>query len=79
MDYFVEDNWQFIKAGLMEILNKKVPKKKLGTQSDTPWITRDLKRLLRKKKRLKAQGKFQKHLKVKLHEAQDDFIAETLH
>lgn len=52
MDYFVEDNWQFIKAGLMEILDKKVPKKKLGTQSDTPWITRDLKRLLRKKKRL---------------------------
>lgn len=52
MDYFVEDNWQFIKAGLMEILNKKVPKKKLGTQSDTPWITRDLKRLVRKKKRL---------------------------
>lgn len=52
MDYFIEDNWQFIKAGLMEILNKKVPKKKLGTQSDTPWITRDLKRLLRKKKRL---------------------------
>ena len=54
MDYFVEDNWQFIKAGLMEILDKKVPKKKLGTQSDTPWITIDLKRLLRKKKRLSA-------------------------
>ena len=52
MDYFIEDNWQFIKAGLMEILKKKVPKKKLGTQSDTPWITRDLKRLLRKKKRI---------------------------
>lgn len=28
MDYFVEDNWQFIKAGLMEILNKKVPEKR---------------------------------------------------
>ena len=25
IDYFVEDNWQFFKTGLMEILHKRVP------------------------------------------------------
>ena len=35
-DYSVEENWQFLKAGLIEILDKRVPKKKLGTLSDTP-------------------------------------------
>ena len=35
-DHSIEDNWKFIKAGLMEMLNKKVPKKKLGTWRDTP-------------------------------------------
>lgn len=35
-DHSIEDNWKFIQAGLMEMLNKKVPKKKLGTWRDTP-------------------------------------------
>jgi len=87
----IEDNWQFCKAGLIEIVCKRVPRKKQGTWADTPWITRDLKRLLRKKKRLYNNFKqlnnpahkqkylhFQKQLKVKICKAQDDFIAETL-
>ena len=91
-DHSVEDNWQFLKAGLIEILDKQVPEKKLGTWSDTPWITTDLKRLLRKKKRLyniykntnnsddkHKYRKFQKYLKVKLRKAQDDFIAVIEH
>ena len=36
----------------MSILNSKVPSKKIGSWNDSPWITRDLKKLLRKKKRL---------------------------
>lgn len=51
LDYFVEDNWKFFKAGLMEILHKRVPKKKLSSWSDAPWMTSDFKKLLRKKKR----------------------------
>ena len=71
----------------MEILHKRVPTKKLGTWSDTPWMTSELKRLLRKKKRLYNNWKrsnnpgdkqkyrqFQKYLNGKLHKAQDDFI-----
>ena len=90
-DYSVDDNWQFLKAGLIEILDKRVPKKKVGTWSDTPWITRDLKRLLWKKKRLHniykntynsddkhKYRKFQKYVKVKLRKAQDDYLAESL-
>ena len=90
-DYSVEDNWQFFKTGLMEILHKRVPVKKLGSWSDTPWMARDFKRLLRKKKRLYNNYKrsnnpvdkqkyrqFQKHLNGKLRKAEDDFIAATL-
>lgn len=35
-DHSIEENWKFIKAGQMEMLNKKVPKKKLGTWRDIP-------------------------------------------
>ena len=48
-----KDNWQFFKSGLLSILNSRVPCKKIGSWNDSPWITRDLKKLLRKKKRLK--------------------------
>ena len=90
-DYSVEDNWQFFKTGLMEILHKRGPVKKLDSWSDTPWMARDFKRLLRKKKRLYNNYKrsnyrvdkqkyrqFQKHLNGKLRKAEDDFIAATL-
>lgn len=48
----IEDNWQFFKSGLLSILDSTVPRKKIGSWNDSPWTTRDLKRLLRKKKRL---------------------------
>ncbi|KXJ28647.1 RNA-directed DNA polymerase from mobile element jockey [Exaiptasia diaphana] len=75
----------------LEILDRRVPKKKLGTWNNAPWISRDLKRLLRKKKRLynlykktnnpadkQKYRKFQKHVKEKLRKAQEDYIAESL-
>ena len=75
----------------MEILHKRVPVKNLGSWSDTPWMARDLKRLLRKKKRLYNNYKrsdnpvdkqkyrqYQKHLNGKLRKAEDDFIAVIL-
>ena len=37
---------------MLSILNSRVPSKKIGSWNDSPWITRDLKKLLRKKKRL---------------------------
>ena len=58
----------------MEILHKSVPKKKLGSWSDAPWMTTDLKRLLRKKKRLynnckksNNQGEKQKYRQFQKH------------
>ena len=47
-----ELNSQFFKSGMLTILNRRVPYKKAGSWKDSPWITKDLKRSLRKKKRL---------------------------
>ena len=44
LDYSVEDNWQFFKTGLLEVVRKRVPTKKLVTWSDSPWMTSNLKR-----------------------------------
>ena len=86
-----ELNWQFFKSGMLTILNRRVPYKKAGSWNDSPWITKDLKRSLRKKKRLynnyKRSGltkdkqkyrKFQKMLKTELRKAQDEYIGSTL-
>ena len=40
----IEDNWQFFKSGLLSILDSRVPRKKIGSWNDSPWITRDLKK-----------------------------------
>lgn len=87
----IESNWQFFKSGMLTILNRRVPCKKSGSWNDSPWITKDLKRSLRKQKRLynnyKRSGlandkqkyrKFQKMLKTKLRKAQDEYIGNTL-
>ncbi|EDO31726.1 predicted protein [Nematostella vectensis] len=87
----VESNWQFFKSGLMNILSRSVPTKKSGSWNNSPWMTRDLKTSLRKKKRLynnyKKSGKacdkekyrkFQKLFKIKMKKAQDEYIADTL-
>ena len=64
----IEDKWQFFKSGLLSILDSRVPRKKIGSWNDSSWITRDLKRLLRKKKRLyntyKKSGKIGDKLKI---------------
>ena len=87
----IEDNWQFFKSGLLSILDSRVPRKKIGSWNDSPWITRDLKKLLRKQKRFYniynksgragdklKYGKFQKALKIKLISAQDQYIENSL-
>jgi len=40
----IEDNWQFFKSGLLSILDSRVPRKKISSWNDSPWITRDLKK-----------------------------------
>ena len=63
----------------MEILHKRVPKKKLGSWSDAPWMTTDLKRLLRKKKRLynnckKSNNPGDKHKYCQFQKHLNEFI-----
>ncbi|KXJ16368.1 RNA-directed DNA polymerase from mobile element jockey [Exaiptasia diaphana] len=89
--YSIENNWQYFKTGLLKILEERVPCKRLGSWNDTPWITKNLKKSLKKKKRLyniykrsglesdkKIYRDFQKSLKSKLSKSQDEYIAKTL-
>ena len=89
LDCQAEAIW--IKIEIANIHSRRVQYKKAGTWNDSPWITKDLKRSLRRKKRLynnyKRSGltkdkqkyrKFQKMLKTELRKAQDEYIGSTL-
>ena len=47
----VDDLWNDIKSGCQHLLDKHVPSKMTTQRYNQPWITRDLKRLSRRKKR----------------------------
>ena len=76
---------------MLTILNQRAPYKKSGSWNDSPWITKDLKRSLRKQKRLynnykrfdlandkQKYRKFRKMLNTKLRRAQDKYVGNTL-
>ena len=47
----IEEMWKFINQSLLQILNKHVPSKMSSTRFHQPWITGEIKRLSRRKKR----------------------------
>ena len=48
----VEDNWKQLKKAIFDAMDKHIPQKKLFSWQHVPWMTGDIKRLIRKKKRL---------------------------
>ena len=53
----VQGNWNFFKNGLLDIVNKNVPSKVIKGNTDLPWITPRIKRILRKRKRIYKKAK----------------------
>ncbi len=56
----VNENWEAIKSHLMDILREQIPSKMRSARRRLPWFNADIKRMIRRKKRL-----FKKHKKTK--------------
>jgi hypothetical protein len=53
----IEENWKQFKEAIETCIEKHIPKKKIGKHHDVPWMTTDIKRLIRKKQRLYNKSK----------------------
>jgi chromatin segregation and condensation protein Rec8/ScpA/Scc1 (kleisin family) len=70
----VEEIWKQFKEAIETCIEKHIPKKKIGKHHDVPWMTTDIKRLIRKKTTLIQQKQkkqetitqksFQRHQKL---------------
>ena len=56
-DNSVEQNWQFLRDLILDCMEKFVPKKKASGRQDLPWMTRTVKRLIRRKQRAYNKAK----------------------
>ena len=48
----VEENWTFIHAHILNLIEKHIPSKYISNKKSCPWMSVSLKRLIRKKQRL---------------------------
>ncbi|CAC5409211.1 unnamed protein product [Mytilus coruscus] len=53
----VEENWTQFKEAIETCIDRHIPKKKIGKHQDVPWMTIEIKRLLRKTQRLYNKSK----------------------
>ena len=53
----IEENWKQFKEAIETCIEKHIPKKKIGKHHVVPWMTTDIKRLIRKKQRLYNKSK----------------------
>ena len=57
----VEENWTNFKVTLIEAMKKHIPQKKISSRWNVPWITTEIKKLIRKKRRAYNVGKKKKN------------------
>ena len=53
----VEENWKQFKEAIETCIEKHILRKKIGKHHDVPWMTTEIKRLIRKTKRLYKKSK----------------------
>ena len=53
----VEQNWNFIHESILQIVKDHIPAKQISTLSHLPWMTSQLKRLIKRKQHLYKQTK----------------------
>ena len=53
----VEDNWNYIRDNLLKAINTYIPVKFISNSNNAPWMTSQLKRLIRKKQRCYNKAK----------------------
>ena len=87
----VDDNWNRFKTSLKQSMDRHIPQKKITSRWNLPWITTDIKRLCRRKKRAWDAGKrnhnshawkrylkLNHQVKVSLEKAHRDYIDNIL-
>ena len=57
----VEENWTNFKVTLIEAMKKHIPQKKISSRWNLPWITTEINKLIRKKRRAYNAGKKKKN------------------
>ena len=71
----VNENWKTFTRSLAQITDKNVPKKMVGKNKDLPYITKDIKRLMKVRKR--RWDKYKKTKKAEHHRSYDA-VQETI-
>ena len=75
----VKENWIIIKTKLLEIISINIPQRTIKGCPDVPWITHEIKRMIKTRKRLysKTKGKSKPDLKKRYHQI-DKLIKQKL-
>ena len=60
--------WDYCKTELDDSIDKNIPQKMANTKDGNPWITRDIKRLIRKRDRLYKKQKKNKNQEMQVIE-----------
>jgi hypothetical protein len=63
----VEENWSFLKEGVIEAMKNNIPTKRVSGKYNLPWFTREAKHLHQKKKRAYQRAKKTKKNKDWIH------------
>ena len=78
----VNDNWNLLKGALVSSIKKNIPQKKITSRWNLPWMTTEIKRLCRKKKRAWDAGRHNRNShswkrNIKLSKLVKDAIQES--
>ena len=87
MNKDIEENWHFFKDNILKAVKEHVPTKTIKGNADLPWLSRKVKKLLKRRKRKYEKEKvtgnesdwndykiLQKQLKVEIKRAHDSYL-----
>ena len=87
----VNSNWESLKSAIKTSMDKHIPTKRTTNKNKLPWIGNNIRRLIRKRKKLYDKAKktkknddwkkfksLRKHIKTKIHQAKNDYLLDIL-
>ena len=79
-NFSVDENWLFFSSKLKAAIDKWVPKKQVKSHRRLPWITRQIKRMMRKRERLfKLARSSKRALHWQLYKKYRNFVKRQIH
>ena len=90
-NFSVDENWLFFSSKLKAAIDKWVPKKQVKSHRRLPWITRQIKRMMRKRERLfkltrsskralhwQSYKKYRSFVKRQIHLAHSNYVNDVI-